>query len=264
MKHFIDELLERKYDLRQEIVNIETLFLERYDGYSIYDKFNTVFIDWNLRNNYISFDDFFSHTGLEKIVEKCYNHCDISLEEFLYYCEYMINVLFVPKILSCRYSKAIIENIINVIHKLNYKLHETEKFIRIIQNDVVISEAADVVQSNYDLGEGIYAFNYRETKGDLIKKSDIICRLYKYIESISPQAKQYGYTNLMDDIKDLSNKLDIRHAPTSKQDLVIKGMNATEYEDWVDEVFRLSLTLILLVDYTSKRKDIKELKSKLG
>ena len=49
-----------------------------------------------------------------------------------------------------------------------------------------------------------------------------------------------------------------------KQEDVIKAMGKKEYELWLDELFRLSLTLIVLVDYTSKRKDINELKAKLG
>lgn len=264
MKHFVDELLNREYDLRKEVVSLETLFLRKSGGYSIYDKFSARFIDWELRNNYIDFDDFFAETGLEEITEKCHLGCDISLDEYIYYCEYMLNVLAFPVVWEHRYANPILDNIMRVLPKINYAPHQSGNVYHIVQKDVLVSEAADIVQSNYDLGEGIYAFNYRETKGNLVRKADILCRLYKYIESITPQAKQYGYATLLDDIKDLSNKLDIRHAPTIKQGVVIGDMDVAEYEEWLDEIFKLSLTLIILVDYTTKRKDIKELKSKLG
>lgn len=264
MKHFVDELLNREYNLAKELASLETLFLRKSYGYSIYDLFSSSFIDWELRSNYIDFDDFFTETGLEEIADKSQSGCDISLEEYVYYCEYMLNVLAVPVVWEHRYSNPILDNITRVLSKINYTPHQSGNVYHIVQNDVLVSEAANIVQTNYDLGEGIYAFNYRETKGNLVRKADILCRLYKYIESITPQAKQYGYTTLLDDIKDLSNKLDIRHAPTAKQGAVIGDMDVSEYEEWLDEIFRLSLTLIILVDYTIKRKDIKELKSKLG
>ena len=96
------------------------------------------------------------------------------------------------------------------------------------------------------------------------KKADILCRLYKYCETIENQAKSYGLTTLLEDITSLSNKLDVRHAPKEKQKIVLDGMSAEEVEEWFDELFRLYLSLIILVDYTSKRKDIKSLKCQLG
>jgi len=264
MTHFVDELLNRNYSLSKEIVALETLFLKKSGGYSIYEKFSSHFIEWKLRNNYIEFDDFFTETGLEDITEKGYNGFDISIEEYTYYCEYMLNVLNFPIVWEERYARPILDNMTNVLERLNYTVHLSDDVYHIVEKDVMVSEAADIVQSDYDLGEGIYSFNYREMQGNLNKKADILCRLYKYIEGITPQAKQYGYSGLLEDIKDLSNKLDVRHMPSAKQVLVIEGMSKEEYEAWLDELFKLSLSLIILVDYTSKRKDIRELKSELG
>lgn len=264
MKHFIDELLNRKYCLGKEVAAIEDLFLKKSGGYSLYEHVRAKFLNWELRNNYIEFDDFFSETGLEDIADKGQSDIDITLEEYIYYCEYMLNIIRIPGVGEQRFVKPICDNILNVLTKLNYKPHWSGVAFHIVENDVLVSEASDIVQINYDLGEGIYSFNYRETKGNIVKKADILCRLYKYIESITPQAKQYGFETMLDDIKDLMNKLNVRHAATAKQAAVIEGMDADEYEGWIDELFRLSLSLIVLVDYRSKRKDIKELKSKLG
>ena len=264
MKHFVDELLNREYCLSKEIAAIETLFLKKSGGYSLYEYASARFLNWELRNNYVEFDDFFSETGLEDIVDRSENDEDISLEEYIYYCEYMLNILCIPDVGKQRFAKPIVDNIMNVLTKLNYKLHQSGKVYHIIENDILVSEASDIVQANYDLGEGIYSFNYRETKGNIVKKADILCRLYKYIEGITPRAKQYGFETMLDDIKDLMNKLDVRHAATAKQAAVIEGMNESDYENWIDELFRLSLSLIVLVDYKAKRKEIKELKSKLG
>lgn len=264
MRHFADILLQRTYDLCEEIIAIEKLFLERKYGSSIFDVFSSYFLEWRLRSNYVDFETFFYNVGLGDIVEKCHQRCEISLEEYIYYCEYMLNVLEHPKLDRMSHTPFIRDNISRVLERLNYTSHVSDGIYHIVEKSVLVSEAADILQENYDLGEGVYSFNYQETKGNLVRKADILCRLYKYIESITPQAKQYGYSTLLDDIKDLSNKLDVRHAPTIKQGIIIGDMDASEYEEWLDEIFRLSLSLILLVEYTTRRKDIKELKSKLG
>lgn len=265
MEHFVDKLLSREYDLAEEILAIEKLFLktDNYGG-SIYNTVSREFLYWRLRNNYIDFDDFFTSTGLEYIVEKCHENYGISIEEFIYYCEYILNIFLLSSVNQRTYVRFIKDNIFNTLEKLNYISHFDEGRWHIVEKNVLVSESADIVQDNYDLGESIYSFNYHENKGNINKKADILCRLYKYIEGITPQAKQYGYSNLLEDIKDLMNKLNIRHIVTSKQEAVIEGMDKSEYEQWIDELFKMALSLIVLTDYTAKKKDIKELKGILG
>lgn len=264
MEHFIDNLLNREYNLNDEILAVEDLFLKRNPFKSMYDVMDENFLSWKKRNNYVDFDTFFEDMGISNIVEKCNYKIPISLDEFLYYCEYMLNMLVFEPVFKHVNSKYIKENICNLLEKLNYQQHRNNGNIHIVEKNVLVSEAADALQDNYELGECIYSFNYREFKGDVYKKADILCRIYKYLESITAKAKEYGYNSLLEDIKDLSNKLDIRHAPKQQQEIVISEMGKEEYESWLDELFKLSLSLIVLVDYRNKRKDIKELKAKLG
>ncbi len=265
MIHFVDTLLNREYNLAEEILAIENLFLKK-DAYrnSIYDIASRNFLNWHLRNNYIDFEYFFTSTGLEEIVEMSHRGCEISIEEFIYYCEYILNIFLLSDVGGQTYVRFIKDNISNLLEKLNYVSHFADGKWHIVEKNVIVSECADIVQDNYDLGESIYSFNYRENKGNINKKADILCRLYKYIEGIAAQAKQYGYSNLLEDIKELMNKLDIRHIATLKQATVIEDMDKTEYEEWIDELFKMALSLIVLTDYTAKKKDIKELKSMLG
>lgn len=263
MEHFADALLNRKYDINKEILALEKLFKDYGGSTNISDRVHRNFLRWRHRNNFVDFKTFFEDKGLKIIVEKSVTGT-VTLDEFIYYCEYMLSILNVPDVGSCINSFYIRDNIENILEKLNYIEHRFDGLYHIVKKDILVSEAADIVKDNYDLGEGIYSFNYHEVKGDLNRKSDILCRLYKYVESITSSAKQYGYSALLNDIKDLSNKLDIRHNANIKQEDVIKAMGKKEYELWLDELFRLSLTLIVLVDYTSKRKDINELKAKLG
>lgn len=264
MKHFAEVLAQRKYNLREEIRAIEKLFNGNDSFYSMYSQLRSKFLQWHLRNNYIDLDTFLEKTGISGILFKANQTNKVSLEDYLYYCEYMLNVAEFLIPCDIPNSRFVIENIANTLEQLNYKPHLSGNVWHIIEKDVLVNEAADVVDTNYDLGESIYSFNYRETQGNINRKADILCRLYKYIESVTPQIKQYGYETMLDDVKDLMNKLDIRHTATAKQAAVIAGMEESEYEGWVDELFRLSLSLIVLVDYKAKRKDIKALKAKLG
>lgn len=264
MRHFAEVLSQRKYNLREELRAIEKLFNGDSPVFSMYKNLRSKFLQWHLRNNYVDLDTFLEETGIRGILFRAAQANNVPLEDYLYYCEYMLNVT--EFLIPCQLpnTRFVIENITNTLEQLNYKSHFSGNVWHIIEKDVLVSEAADVVETNYDLGESIYSFNYRETQGNINKKADILCRLYKYIESVTPQIKQYGYETMLDDIKDLMNKLDIRHAATAKQAAVIAGMDECEYEGWVDELFRLSLSLIVLVDYKAKRKDIKALKAKLG
>ncbi len=263
MEHFADVLLNRKYNLSDEIIALQQLFKNNQDRYSLNDIFEEQFLNWPLRSTYVDFDTFFRDTGLSKIYFTA-QHKAITIEDYIFFCEYMLNVITFDPLKKYSMSAHICDNIMHVLNELNYKVHITNNIYHVIERNILVAEAADAVQDNYDLGESIYSFNYRENKGDVRKKADVLCRLYKYLEDIEKQARSYGYSNLVDDTKELSNKLNIRHAPTQRQTDVINGMKKAEYETWLDELFKLFLSLIVLVDYTEKRKDIKALKAELG
>lgn len=243
---------------------IESLFRKKIDNYSAYEIFEKNFLDWGDRNNFVDIKTFYSKMGIFKILNQYSRVDDIALEDFIYYCEFMLNIINFSPVSKCKNSFYIMLNISNILKKLNFEYRQTNKKFHIVEKNVLVSEAADIVKDNYDLGEGIYSFNYRESKGNIAHKADILCRLYKYIESIENKAKSYNYSELLEDIKALANKLDIRHAATAKQSDVINNMSKDEYESLLDELFTLSLSLIILVDYKNKRKDIKALKAQLG
>ena len=266
MKHFLETLVQRDYNLAAEITAIEDLLHRIIRNDSIKSWFSKKFLEWPHRNNYVSLNAFLLETGLEKIVENSDREEAISLDDYLYYAEYVINMLpYLRNDLFITYTKAITANILNVIGRYNFEIHDDRRGgYHIIEKDVLVLEAAEIAQDSYDLGRSIYSYNYRDMSGDLYAKADILCRLYKYYETIESQAYSYGFKTLADDVAHLSNKLDVRHAPSKKQEIVLGSMTKKEIEEWYDELFRLYLSLIVLVDYKNQRKDINELKSKLG
>lgn len=266
MGSFLDALVQRKYNLADEIIAIEKLFHNQEYGISLCSTFSSIFLRWPHRNNYVSAKDFFDGMGIQDIIYSSKAKEDIPIELFVFYAECILNILIYVKYANhSEYIKYITQNINNVLESFNFQMNVDKKGqIHIILKDVLVTESAEILQDTYDLGENVYAYNYREMSGDLHRKGDILCRLYKYFETIKKQAIGFGFSTMVEDISDLSNKLDVRHAPTKKQEIVLGGMTKEEIEQWYDELFRMYLSLVVLVDYKNRRKDIKELKSKLG
>ena len=128
-----------------------------------------------------------------------------------------------------------------------------------------VSNAAEIIQDTYNLGEKIYLYNHHSLKGQLFEKSDILCRLYKVFESgKESMLKSNQFTTLASDISFLSDKLDVRHAPNKQQKILLAGFTKEEQECWYDDLFNLYLNMIILCEHIEKRKDIKELSRKLS
>lgn len=266
MGKFLDALVQRKYNLADEINAIEILLRKsNYNTFSSYETFSNYFLRWPLRNNYINVKSFLDGTGIRDIIDGSKAEECISVDQFKFYVEFVLNMLYYIRYRSkSEYEQYVHENINNLLEQLNLKKHFADEKIHIIEKDILVSESSEILQDTYNLGESVYAYNYQEMSGDLHGKADILCRLYKYFETIEKKASGYGLNSLTEDISSLSNKLDVRHAPTKKQEIVLGSMTQKDIEEWYDELFRLYLSLIILVDYKDRRKDIKELKSKLG
>lgn len=143
------------------------------------------------------------------------------------------------------------------------KVIENSNGYFIVQQNGKTELATHITKSTYNLNEDMWLFNHSSNKNNIIKKADILCRLYKYIEPRKTIAKQYGYDTLQDDISKLIDGLDIRHAPNKKEAELLNGMTKKELLGWYNQIFEMCVSLIILLDYTAKRKDIKDLKAKL-
>lgn len=271
MGSFIETLINRKFDLNDEIEAIDALMNERsaYTS-SLLEAIENSFRMWRHRANFISLKSMFSKLGLDEILLKAKQHC-INLEQYIYYVECIVNVIMIPHEkslfqLQISNRKTITENINRTLQQLNFQIHyfESEDYFRIIVKDWKVSESAEVVGEQYGLGEKIYLYNHNSLKGELYEKADILCRLYKVFETKENILKANQYTTLASDIGFLSDKLDVRHAPNPKEKMLLDGFNKNEQEQWYDELFDLFLDMLILCEHIEKRKDIGELKKKYG
>ena len=270
MKAFIENLLERKYNFNDEILAINRLFTMVKYYESIKTHCSKKFLSWKHRNNFISLSDMCDSLGISDIEKKAKNKLQQNtLEDLIVYCEYITNIMNISNDFILNrdnyFAESIKQNIRNILNCINYEIRyfKSEDYFKILEKDWQVTEAAEIVQDDHNLGELIYEYRHHSLKGKLYDKADRLCRLYKYFEGIAGKLKSNQHANLASDIGALCDKLDIRHKPSKSEKIVIDGLTQEELENWYDELFKLFLQAIIISDFIDKRKDINELKVKL-
>lgn len=272
MEHFADKLLEKKYNYSKELLKIEELL--KKDGiYSINSTVNSNIPEWKKRNTCLTLQELRSEKQIDKIIVLANNvflnpniECEF-LDYFIYYCEFVINIINIPNVFnSCiNYASIIVNNIKTILDSINKQINNIDGCYYIIEKDAILREAVEVVQEKYNLGEDLFLYRHQSNSGNLIKKADILSRLYKYFETyLEKQLKSNNLSKLASDIGYISDKMDIRHAPKGKEIILLNNMSAIEQEKWYDTAFSLYLYAIVLKPYINKEVSIDELKQKLG
>ena len=157
MKSFMEELINRKFELNDEVLNIKTLLHQDHSD-SLYRAISAKFKKWKHRSNYITLDQFMDKMKINSIFTKA-TESNVSLDEFVYFAECIINLIFIVKqtdlyIIAKENRTAIFENLMNVLNQINFsvKYFETEQFYRVIEKDWKITESAEIIKNEYDLG----------------------------------------------------------------------------------------------------------------
>lgn len=268
----MDKLINRKFNLAKEIDNCERLLYQAdIKGFSLYSLIEYHFTKWEHRMTFISFDDMRMEMGFKIILRKD----NVNIEEFCIYSECMINILYfiyfkVLNLLSpdkaCFIETiitTILENINKVLAQIGYEIKKSNSYNIIVPKDSIANEAAEIVQDNYNLGEDIFLYRHRDLKGDLIKKADILSRLYKYFEgNLFDALNGNNQSSLAESITCLTNNLNVRHSPKGKAKIVLEGFTENELEESYDLLFKLYLNAIVIVDYYKNKQDIDALKNK--
>lgn len=271
MEHFEDKINCSSLDYNNIVHKIETLLNTNTFFSSPYQVISKNFGSWRDGFNYVSLWDLQEKTKISEIISSAQTNIrQMSQQKFIFYLEYVLFILKIPPKEDLKnFAFFVFEesDIYHIIDKsLNYmgcKVLENDKGCFIVPKGGKTELATKITKNSYNLNEDMWLFNHSSIKNNLFKKADILCRLYKYLEPKKSAAKQYGYDNLYEDISKLMDGLDIRHAPSKKEKEILNGMTKKELLEWYNQVFDMCVSLIILLDYTAKRKDIKDLKSKL-
>lgn len=271
MPHFHDLLLGQELDYAPQIIGIEGLLYHTSLISSPYSIIEECFLTWVKKRNYTSLHELKKQSGILEIIERAQNHENITKEEFIFYLEYVLLILEIPSenalrsyVLMGYEPDPILKQVKFAIGEIGCRIVSKNGGYYIVEENSKVEIAAKITGKQYDLDADMRLFNHPSVRNKLTAKADILCRLYKYLEGKSNQIKQYGFANMYDDTSKLINSLDIRHAPNKKDSEIIQGMTKKEISEWYEQLFEMCISLIILVDYAEKRKDIKELKGKLG
>ena len=271
MEHFEEAIKRTKLNYNNMVKKLEIELNTVGFLSSPYDVIRENFNDWDNSFNYLNLNELIESSGISKIISKVENSKQITRSEFIFYLEYVLFILTIPprihlsNLASFTFENSSVYKIINsCLNTMNCKVFQNENGCFIVPKSGKVELATQITKKIYNLDEDLWIYNHNSIKNNLVKKADILCRLYKYLEKKKSLIENYHYDAIYKDITKLMDALDIRHAPNKKEEEILNGMSKKEVLGWYDQVFQMSISIIILIDYTQKRKDIKELKGKLG
>ncbi|MCL2675453.1 MAG: hypothetical protein FWE84_02525 [Firmicutes bacterium] len=278
MKSFFEKLAAEKVNFTEQVAIIENL-LDRSGHYHISSRrrIETNYLRFGdkIRNTTANFDALINKTGvINKINLSDYEFKDagrcgyggndyLLFEDYKHYCECVFSVISECGKFDMHFNdysdvmeiaNAITDNIITVVEKLNHSIKYIDGIFVIVEDNYEVTQAAEIIGDRYELGEQLYLFHHHSLKMNLNKKSDILCRLYKYFEGIRDLLKENDLSKLANNIGLLSEKTDTRHAPNEKEAKIIDGKTSEEMQEIYDTTFSLYLKAIIHADYITNNK----------
>lgn len=266
----IFEILEDKYDFRQEFKKITYLFksnIVHFGGYGyqiewFVDKF---FSDWEARGSCINCADMRKELGIDAIIKLE----DPSLEDIILCLEYYVNIVFFFIKKCCRnqdkldVNKDLLilnKNINILVEHLNLTKHviaKEEKVILLPNNPAAtaVSETAPT-----EIAFAVLKYNHASLKGQTEEKRKLLQSIANEYEDLLDNPTN-GFGEYFKTTRGLLNNLNIRHNNKSgknKNDLVQK-MSKEELEKQYDELYRLLLFCILTKENVERKKAADEL-----
>lgn len=268
------------FDLFHEYQKIDTLLSET-KTISVYNNFGkeirnyftieefleyVCFNDWKLRGTFTSIAEMREGLGVSKdeITEAEINENQVL--DFLQYALNCINRVNCSVKNSSRspYSDDTIPMMIwNNIEKLVERL---KCVIKCIDDEFFIvygNVMAEVVSvSNKNLSESIMEYLMIDNRGDLKRKAEILCTLYKALEGYADVFKGTTYKGLFEDTKLLFNKSGVRHN-VDKDSIACATflqMDTEQLEGWYDRMFNMFLSCMEIGKYLNYKSEVDNIK----
>ncbi len=276
------ERMEREIDFQTEYEKIDYIILnERIRGIGcLEDVIEKFFRSWKYKENYVSFWE------LREEFDFCYEYSDnyrekipigtvTNLEEFLLYCEMILNMFYgviAPRVSqfggTAEVIKKIVKEIIEIIEydleKVNHEMCSKENGqVIIVQKNVAATAVADLVES--DLAEIVIEYNHHLLQGDIKKKQILLKKLADALEPKRAMLKGINKT-IESDFFYMVNSMNVRHnncdvADKKKYNAKFATLTSQEQEDWYDEIYQEGLMAFLMLEQANREKRIAAFKN---
>lgn len=265
---FFEEYLKRNVNFAEEVQNLYILITRgSRNSPALLQIAENYFLEWPLRGTAVTLHDFLKISGMGEIETKAHKNEEITLEQYLLMVEIVLSMVnYFYKKLNKYTIVPIYENVVKVLSKINYEtvnvnFDNRTEYVKCIEKDVVLFEASEIINDN-NLSEKIFMYRHYSLKGNVYEKAIILSRLYMYFEGIRNSLVQNGFTTLCKTIGELSDKLNVRHKPNAREELVIKEFNNKELEYAYDKLFDTYLSVIVLNRYIKDKDYLEKLRSK--
>ena len=271
-----------QFDLYSEYRKIEQLISEKqiigtYNRFgralnpcfSLEDYINDLcFLDWDLRGTFLSIPEMREGLGISK---ESFSNESITEGKLLDFVQYAANLNFRvaitidyhPQVYLAdkKYLNALLANMKDLLERLNaaFSTDERSSEIFVVYND----ELSSVVASEHpEIQPSITEYKKIDNRGDLKRKGEILCTLFKKLESIEKRLNGSPYKQLCSDTTFLFDKVGARH--WVEEDKIASKtfleMEPKMLEEWYDKTFTMFLSCMVISDYLDIHKDIKEIK----
>ena len=266
------ERMEREINLKNEYQKIEDIILNEHsrNKSTIEEEISIVFRNWPERGNYTSFYELREELGFSYYRTKYGRYAAncgkiIDINEFLLYCEMMLNMFSFLSKTRATFNSDRILTIIDTINfdldKINHKsFMDKNQRIFIVQKDAAATAVADVVET--DLGDAIILYNHHLLKGDIEKKKAIIKKIADALEP-KRSALRTQCSEIENNFFYMVNNFNIRHnncdpSDKSKYNEMFATLSSKEQEDWYDDIYQEGLMAFLSLEHTDRNERIKE------
>lgn len=267
------------FDLEIEYKKIRTLCLKEgvfgrymnnarlrsHPSLSYRDLLQEVFLKWHLRGSYTSLDEMLKTSGISE--EEFAN--EVTEEKVLDYIQFTINaVSFLDKIadndeysvykISDDVGNAIKKNCKYVAENLNAEIKKRRnEFFLIYKDDIATAVSIEAPE----LKESIIEYQKHATKGNLTRKKEILCTLYKRLEFYEKRFKNTSFSNMFSDTKYIFNKVARHEYKESDHDSAkFKAMDEITLEEWCNRAFQMFLGCMAVLPCIDIEKEIKKIK----
>lgn len=271
-----------QFDLFQEYKKIEYLISEKpivgeYNqfGKPVPPRFTLetyvdqlYFSNWELRGTFLSVDEMREQLGIAKSTLSREN---VNENLILDFCQYAANIIArvettigrcsIAYIADSSYCKMAVENMTHLLGRLgaHFLTDRNPLEICIAYDD----ELGAVVGSDFpEIKASLTEYKKIDNRGNLVRKGEILCTLYKRLEEVEAKFKGTAYKGICDDTTFLFNKIGVRH--WVKKDRIASKtfmtMGHEELELWYDRTYDMFLSCMVISRYLDLRKDIDEIK----
>lgn len=258
-RNFYEIIKNTRTNITKEYSRINELFESTDLGQSVRDMIEDAFFMFpkSFRGRTISLDDFDETFGFSKRMFIG----EVSLEEFLLRCEYIINLCIqLNKVYGAhiddddQYNLRILkETIDESIDEIGFMKTKVDGFVILVEKDAAVISVAEIIPEQ--LVAPVFEYNHYRLKGDLISKRKILKEMADNIEPERKLLKQVNST-LETQLFQLLNKF-VRH--DHSQTPYILTLDKKYIEEVYDDIYQLWLLAKLEIDNIERKNKMKEL-----